>query len=130
MTSDRLLPADRRERAHEALADLGSPLSVHRRMGVSCRRGHHVAAVYTVQHGLLVYAATVGVRPHGSRDFVDTGHSGDTRGRTFVDYLDLGGDDLVGDDALPAGCECGPRTLSRSDLLGEMAAGARHKIVT
>jgi hypothetical protein len=130
MRVDRLLPAERRERAHEALVALGSPRSTHRRMEVNCRRSHHVAAVYVASDGRLVYVATVGLHPHGSRDRQETGHAGDSRGRTFVDYLDLGGNDLAGDDALPAACECGPRTLSRSELLAAMADGARHRIIT
>lgn len=120
-------PADRRALAHDAVAAFGGQLGAHRRLDVRCRCSHHVAAVYDADGG-LVYVATVGPRGHGSRDFVDTGHAAQARGRAHVDLLDTGGDPMS-DDGLPASCECGPRMLSRAALLASVARGERHVIV-
>jgi hypothetical protein len=118
---------ERRTAAHAAVTALDGPLSAHRRLDVRCRHNHHVAAVYEADGG-LVYSATVGTRGHGSRDRVDAGHAGSDRCRGHTDMLDTRGD-LMSDDSLPASCECGPRTLSRSALLASLAEGERHVIV-
>ena len=119
--------AERRAAAHAAITALDGPLSVHRKLDVRCRRSHHVAAVYDVD-GALVYSATVGPHGHGSRDRVDTGHAATSRGRGHTDMLDTAGDQLS-DDGMPASCECGPRVLSRADLLASVGRGERHMIV-
>ena len=119
--------AERRAAAHAAITALDGPLSVHRKLDVRCRRSHHVAAVYEAD-GALVYAATVWPHGHGSRDRVDTGHDARGRGRGHTDMLDTAGDQLS-DDGMPASCECGPRVLSRADLLASVGRGERHMIV-
>jgi hypothetical protein len=118
---------ERRSAAHAAITALGAPLSAHRRLDVRCRHNHHVAAVYEAD-GELVYSATVGPRGHGSRDRLDAGHGGASCGRGHADLLDTGGD-LLADDGMPASCECGPRLLSRADLLAALRGGERHVIV-
>jgi hypothetical protein len=114
--------ADRRAAAHAAISTLGGSLSAHRRLDVRCRDSHHVAAVYDAG-GELVYSAKVGSHCHGSRDRVDRSPGGG-----HADLLDAGGD-MMCDDAMPASCECGPRTLSRAALLASVRAGERHLIV-
>ena len=118
---------DRRAAAHAAITALDGPLSGYRRLDVRCRRSHHVAAVYEAD-GVLVYSATVGSRGHGSRDRVDVGHAGSSRGRGHTDMLDTRGDPMS-DDGIPASCECGPRILSRAALLASVGQGVRHLIV-
>jgi hypothetical protein len=119
--------ADRRAAAQAALIAIDGPLGAHRRLDVRCRRSHHVAAVYEAD-GELVYSATVGPRGHGSRDRVDAGHGASNNGRGHTDLLDTSGD-LLSDDGMPASCECGPRMLSRADLLASVEKGMRHVIV-
>jgi hypothetical protein len=121
-------PADRRAAAEAALAELDGELSAHRRLEVRCRRSHHVAAVYDTDIG-LIYRAVVGTRGHGHQDRIDVGHRGDPRGRIYADVLDAG-DDPMADDDLPATCQCGPRTLSRSALLASLAERHRHFFVS
>lgn len=50
---------------------------------------------------------------HGSRDFVDTAHHGDSHGTEYVDLLEA---TEFEDDTLPARCACGAHTLSRREL--------------
>ncbi|GAA4552731.1 hypothetical protein [Pseudonocardia xishanensis] len=116
-------PADRRAAAREALAMLGAHRTDRLRLGVQCSRGHHVAQVYDAEGGLL-YVAGTGSRSHGRGDRVDTGHGADRRGGVFVDLVDPGAGSIEDDD-LPAGCECGPRTLSRARLMAAVAAEER-----
>jgi hypothetical protein len=80
-----------------------------------------VAAVYSTPDG-LVYESRTGPHSHGSKDFIDTGRSGSRGGVEHVDLLAAG---PAGDDALPAWCDCGPRTLSRAELLAHVRAGER-----
>jgi transposase len=44
-------------------------------------------------------------------------------GRRMNDVID------AADDALPAGCECGPRSLSRALLLEQIASGAHRMVI-
>jgi hypothetical protein len=111
-------PESRRQAAAEALAALGVQRSEHQALSVQCPRSHHLAAVYKTDAG-LVYHAIEGPHAHGSRDRVDTGHHGTPSGTEYVDFL---AGDSLSDDGLPAWCDCGPYTLSRSELL-EAAAG-------
>lgn len=81
-------------------------------INVQCSRSHHVAAVFETPQG-LVYRSVEGPHAHGSRDRQDVAHHGSHHGTEYVDLL-------VGDphdDALPAWCECGPRTVSRAMLI-------------
>jgi len=124
---EQLSPGERRDRAHAALAALG-PRHERTRLEVRCASGHHVAAVMESPDGLLIYATTIGPHSHGSNDRVDTGHGTGAHGRPFVDFLDTG-DIPNQEDDLPAGCECGPRTLSRTALTDAVAKRARHLLV-
>lgn len=116
---DRMNPDTRRKMAAQALAALGPQRGDHQRLSVQCSRSHHLAGVYETPVG-LVYHAIEGPRAHGSRDRVDTAHHGGSKGTSFDDLL--AGDEMS-DDGLPAWCECGRYTLSRSDLLEEAASG-------
>ncbi|MDD7942438.1 hypothetical protein PHK61_28890 [Actinomycetospora lutea] len=89
---------------------------------MQCARNHHVAEVYEAEDALVVLTST-GPRAHGRRDFVDAPHGAAHHGTRLVDDLDAGPDT---DDDLPAACECGPRTLSRSDLLTAVRRGEHH----
>lgn len=80
-----------------------------------------MAALYDTGAG-LVYTATIGPHSHGSKDFVDTAHHGGRRGREFADLLDAGPD---AEDALPAWCDCGARTVSRRALVHALDAERR-----
>lgn len=105
------------------MTEYGSHRSDHQLLSVQCPRGHHVAFVYDTTAG-PVYWAITGPHAHGSRDFVDTPHHASARGTEYVDLLD--GEPLA-DDALPAWCDCGPRTLSRAELRRSVA-GEHHTI--
>jgi hypothetical protein len=109
----------RRQVAADALAVFGKQRSEHQRLSVQCAHSHHLAAVYETEAG-LVYHAIEGPHAHGSMDFVDTAHHGGPRGTEYVDLLSAG---PMADDGLPAWCDCGPHTLSRSDLLKAAADG-------
>jgi hypothetical protein len=91
---------------------------------VHCARSHHVATVYDTSAG-LVYAAPVRARSHGSFDLPDAPHSGH-ESKVWLDLL--GADPAMSDDALPAWCDCGQRTLSRAEVLSWVAAG-EHRVV-
>ncbi|MBF4766188.1 hypothetical protein ISU10_00220 [Nocardioides agariphilus] len=78
-----------------------------------------MAAVYLTPEG-LVYESRIGPHSHGSKDFVDTGRKGSRGG---VEYVDLLQADRATDDALPAWCDCGPRTVSRAELLESVRLG-------
>lgn len=117
---DQMTPDTRRQIAADALATLGMHRGDHQRLSVQCSRSHHLAAVFETGAG-LVYQAIEGPHAHGSRDRVDTAHHGGPRGTEYVDLL-VG--DPMSDDGLPAWCDCGPHTLSRSALLEEAASGS------
>lgn len=109
----------RRGRASRALDRLGSHRSDRQQLGIQCRRAHHLATVYLTADG-LVYEARIGPHGHGSKDFIDTGQDGSLGGVEYVDLLDAG---PTVDDVLPAWCSCGPRTLSRAELLALVRDG-------
>lgn len=109
----------RRQVATDALAVFGKQRSEHQRLSVQCAHSHHLAAVYETEAG-LVYHAIEGPHAHGSKDRIDTAHHGGPRGTEYVDLLAA---DPMSDDGLPAWCDCGPHTLSRSDLLKAAADG-------
>lgn len=101
----------------------------HVRLRVRCADSHHVATVYETEMG-LTYVASLGARGHGSRDFVDVAHHDSSHGRKFVDVVEPNPEsNATDDDELPAGCACGPRTLSRSELTRALAAGRRRMLV-
>jgi hypothetical protein len=74
-----------------------------------------------------VFHSVLHSKSHGRRDYVDTGHHASRDGLDWFDLLDV--DDPGTDDDLPAGCECGPSTLSRQQLIGQIAAGHKRVIV-
>jgi len=113
-------PTGRRSSAAAALAELGAHRSDHQRLSVQCPHSHHVAFVYETGAG-LVYAARTGPHSHGSKDRIDTDH-GARGGREHAELLVA---NPMADDALPAWCDCGPRSLSRAALLAEIEAGHR-----
>ena len=103
----------RRHVAAEALDRLGAGRGDHQVLSVQCSRSHHLAAVYDTDAG-PVYVAVTGPHAHGARDRVDTAHHGGSRGTEHVDLLQPTG---RGRQTLPAWCDCGPRTLVRTELL-------------
>ncbi|MCZ3390129.1 MAG: hypothetical protein LH645_13680 [Actinomycetia bacterium] len=91
---------------------------------VQCAKSHHVATVYATDLG-LVYAAPVRARSHGSFDLPDQPHGGLEPPR-WCDLLEVSSP--AGDDALPAWCDCGHRTLSRRDILAWIA-DREHRVI-
>lgn len=89
---------------------------------VQCSRNHHVAVVYRTADG-LVYAAPVRARSHGAHDLPDEPHHGRATAR-WLDLLHVPG----ADDALPAWCDCGPRSLSRAAVARWVDEG-EHRVV-
>jgi len=90
---------------------------------VQCTRSHHLAVVFDTPDG-LVYRSTLRPRSHGSKDRLDELHGNAEPGRYF-DFLEPG---PGVDDALPAWCDCGPRTLSRASV-ASWAAAHEHRVV-
>lgn len=119
--SSRTSTEHRRRLAAEALASLGQSRQEHQRLSVQCPHGHHVAAVFDTEVGLVVRTLT-GPHAHGSKDRVDTPHHAATRGQEYVDVLDPGSSV---DDQLPAWCDCGARTLSRAEVRRHVRPGHR-----
>jgi len=95
------------------------------RLRIQCARSHHVAAVYATDVG-LVYVAPVRARSHGAHDLPDEPHGNQDPHRWF-DLLAAGEGPTV-DDALPAWCNCGHRTLSRTTVLEWLDSG-EHRVV-
>jgi hypothetical protein len=93
---------------------------------VHCASGHHVGALYRSPAGLL-WAGPIWARAHGDRDRHDAAHHGGHRDTLWMDWV-AGGQGVSTDDPLPAGCECGPRALSRVRLLAAVAEGV-HRLV-
>lgn len=118
MSTNRIATDRRRHLAAEMLHGLGTHRSDVQRLSVQCARSHHLAFVYDTDVGLVVSAA-VGGHAHGSKDFVDTPHHGAAR----PEYADLLEQDPLGTDDLPAWCDCGPHTLSRTSLLAQIRSG-------
>lgn len=92
---------------------------------VQCAKSHHVATVYATDLG-LIYAAPVRARSHGSFDLPDVPH-GDHEPTRWLDLLSVA--QPTADDALPAWCDCGHRTLSRTEVLSWVAEGEHRVIV-
>lgn len=120
-------PAARRAAAIGAVRALAGKRDRYVRLRVRCSGSHQVATVYGTEIG-LVYVARGGAHAHGSRDFVDVAHHDAVHGVEIVDLLDTGTDPTA-DDALPARCECGPRTVSRAELMRTVRAGRRRLLV-
>ena len=115
-----------RERiARLAFEELGRPGDSGVLM-IQCSSAHHLATVHQTPAG-RVFHSVVHSRSHGRRDFIDKGHHGSSRGTDWFDLLDIG-DPAVGDE-LPAGCDCGPFTLSRRKLISQIGAGDKKVFV-
>lgn len=93
------------------------------RLQVQCGHGHHVAAVYGTAAG-LVYLSTARSHSHGDYDRPDVPH--DQRPHRWFDLLEIHHPDV--DDALPAWCDCGHRSLSRVAVL-EWVADGEHRVI-
>lgn len=107
-----------RHAAADAIRALGAHRSDHQRLSIQCKHSHHLGFVYDTGAG-LVYWTRTGPHSHGSRDFIDTGRHGSHGGAEYVELLEAGG---TADDGLPAWCECGPRTVSRRQVLDQVRA--------
>jgi len=125
MTSGRTQRQDRSGVAEAAWSSLPHGGHDAVRLRVQCGRGHHVAAVYATDVG-FVYVAPVRARSHGSSDLPDEPR-GDQEPRRWFDLLYEGERPTV-DDALPAWCSCGHRTLSRAAVLQWLTSG-EHRVV-
>ena len=110
-------------RAFEALGPTPSDSVV---LMVQCGSAHHLAKVHRTEAG-HVFHSVLHSKSHGRRDFVDTGHHASRTGVDWFDLLEV--DDPAVDDGLPAGCECGPYTLSRRHLLDQIRRGVKRVIV-
>lgn len=105
-------PTERRKKALAAVKDLGPNRTEQAVLKVRCPSGHTVAAVYKTSEGPAVVARS-GPGGRGNRDREATGHHGDKLNSEFVDTLEA---TQFEDDAIPGGCACGPKTLSRKTL--------------
>lgn len=117
----------REQIARSAFEALGPSPSQKAVLMVQCNSAHHLAAVFGTDQG-RVYHSVLHSKAHGRKDYEDVGHHASRLGLDWFDLLDPGDDDWVSDD-LPAGCECGPYTLSRSQLLQQIADGETRVIV-
>jgi len=105
-------------KAYEALGPSPSQSMV---LQVQCNSAHHVAAVYNTDAG-LAFHSVLHSKAHGRRDYEDVGHHASRLGLDWFDLLLPGADPAVSDD-LPAGCECGPYTLLRAQLIEQVGQG-------
>jgi hypothetical protein len=132
MTRSPISHASRRAAAQAALDALGPSPGAHAILAVRCARAHHVAVVYASPDGLVYAATDLQRHSHGDRDRFDSHHREPGHGHAgrqpWVDFLLSGADPDV-DDVLPAGCECGRRTLSRAALAQAIREGERHVVV-
>lgn len=120
-------PTARRAAARAAVEALDERRDEHVRLRVRCAENHHVATVYDTTIG-LVYTSRIGGHAHGSKDFVDVAHHDARHGVLVADLVDPGPEEIA-EDELPASCECGPRTVSRADVMRALAAGERRILV-
>lgn len=122
MSSSHQVRAQLARRAFEALASPGEKIVLM----VQCNSAHHLATVHQTEAG-RVFHSVLHSKSHGRRDFVDSGHHASRLGVDWFDLLDV--DDPVTGDELPAGCECGPYTLSRRQLIEQIGAGEKKVIL-
>jgi hypothetical protein len=132
MTRSPTIRAARERTAIEAFDSLGGSPSKDMLLAVQCARGHHVAAVYATPQG-RVFVSLPRAHAHGRRDRHDAAHHGGHRDQPWVDWIEPAGsspgNDVSPDDPLPAGCECGPRSLSRSLLLQAMTERVPRMVI-
>lgn len=124
MTTTPLPLHDRERIARTALDALGGSRSEAALLHVNCPASHHLATVFDTSAG-PVYLATVHGRSHGRRDRADTPHHPHDEAL----YVDLLEPRATTDDALPAWCDCGQRSLSRASVAAWVAAGERRVVV-
>ena len=93
---------------------------------IQCARAHHVARVLHTSAGLVVESHP-NRRSHGRRDLHSDSHGVD-RTPSWCDLLDPADDPAPG-DAMPAGCACGDRMLSRRAVADWIAQGESRVIV-
>jgi hypothetical protein len=116
-----------RERvARRAFEALGPTLGDSIVLMVQCDSAHHLATVHRTADG-RVFHSVLHSKSHGRRDFVDVGHHASRLGADWYDLLDAGDPGIS--DELPAGCECGPYTLSRQQLIHQIATGEKRVII-
>ncbi|NLV80886.1 MAG: hypothetical protein GXY65_16400 [Rhodococcus sp.] len=119
-------PTERRRQALEAVRDLGKQRTDHALLKVKCPASHMVAAVYDTSAGHVVVCGT-GPGGHGSRDRNANNRGGDSLDDKFVDTVEA---TQFEDDELPAGCGCGPRTISRKKLQDAVVSHAHVVTLT
>lgn len=105
-------PTERRRKASAAVKELGPNRTEQAVLKVRCPSGHTVAAVYKTSEGPVVVTRS-GPGGRGNRDREATGHHGDKLNSEFIDTLEA---TQFEDDGIPAGCACGPKSLSRKKL--------------
>lgn len=127
MTTTPLPLSEREKLARAALHALGDRRGEAAVLHVNCGHSHHLATVFDTREG-AVYVATVHGRSHGHRDREDTPHKPHGEA-SYIDLLTPPGGPWA-DDALPAWCDCGQRSLSRAALAEWTAAGERRVVVT
>ncbi len=126
MTRSPSIHASRQAAAQTAFDGLGPSPSDHLLLAVQCAQAHHVAALYRTSSG-VVYVARPQAHSHGDRDRHDAAHHAHHHGTPWVDWVEPG-EGVALEDPLPAGCECGARSLSRALLLQAVADG-EHRLV-
>lgn len=127
MSRGKTVSASRRSAAAAAFGALGPSPSEHLLLAVHCARSHHVAALYRTPAG-AVYVSVPRARSHGHRDRHDSAHHGGHRDRPWIDWV-APGDGVAPEDPLPGGCECGPRSLSRTRLIRAVEDGERRLVI-
>lgn len=117
----------REETARKAFEALGKSPSQHAVLMVQCDSAHHLAAVYATDAG-RVFHSVLKSKSHGRKDRADVPHHAGQLGVDWFDLLDAEPDASVADE-LPAGCECGPSTLSREQLRQQIADGQTRVVL-
>jgi len=125
MSESELTHAERSELAEAAWSALPHGGHDAVRLRVQCRRGHHVATVFTTTAG-LVYVAPVRPRSHGAHDLPDQPRR-DQQPHRWFDFI-TEGETSTADDTLPAWCDCGHRALSRTGVQEWLSSG-EHRVV-
>lgn len=119
MTSERAVREREARQAWTALPHGGRDAVI---LQVHCAAGHHLAKVADTPVGRVV-VSTLRSRSHGDRDRPDSPHTPD-RAHVAVDLLDV-----LGDDVIPAWCDCGHRVLSRAVLITWVQAHERRVVM-
>lgn len=118
---------DRARIARAAFEALGPTPNEKMVLMVQCSSSHHLATVHATPKG-RVYHAILRSTSHGRKDREDVGHHASRLGSDWYDLLEPDADPVL-EDNLPAGCECGPYTLSRELLVSQIADGEKKVII-